>query len=109
MVLSMCAQYDWSMTQYDVVAAYMLAKPSHTYYVRYPAGWRDYLRRKHGEPPYNPDDFYLRVDKNVYGREESGLIWFQMLSQFLTDELGWSSHAVSNSATALPLRGSRDP
>ena len=35
--------------------------------MRYPAGWRDYLRRKHGEPPYDPDDFYLRVDKNVYG------------------------------------------
>ena len=40
----------------------MLAKPSHTYYARYPAGWHDYLRRKQGEPPYNPDDFYLRVD-----------------------------------------------
>lgn len=28
--------------------------------------------------------------KNVYGREESGVIWFQMLSQFLTDEIGFS-------------------
>ena len=58
--------------------------------MRYPAGRREYLRRKHGEPPDDPDDFYLRVDKNVYGREQSGLIWFQMLSQFLTDELGFS-------------------
>ena len=24
------------------------------------------LRRKHGEPPYNPDDFYLRVDNKLY-------------------------------------------
>ncbi len=52
--------------EYGVVAAYMLAKPSHTYYARYPAGWHDYLRRKHGEPPYNPDDFYLRVDNKLY-------------------------------------------
>ena len=86
----------------NVVLLHGVPKPSHTYYVRYPAGWRDYLRRKHGEPPYGPGDFYLCVDKNVYGREESGLIWFQMLSLTVSSSrTSWTSASCQSTAACF--------
>ena len=39
MVLSMVAQYKWTLNQSDVTGAYLLAPPSRTYYLRYPVGY----------------------------------------------------------------------
>ena len=119
------SEHAWAINQFDVVAAYMLAKPSHVYYVRYPAGWGQFLQQKHGSAPFNPDDYYLRVDKNVYGRQESGLIWFKDRSKIaagtslpprprISNRRGphiihQSTFAAIRAAPPLPLRGSREP
>jgi hypothetical protein len=55
--------------------------------VSFPHGWKDYLLAKHGELPYDPAEFLLRVNRNVYGATDAGKLWFELLSEFLLDEL----------------------
>ena len=52
------------------------------------------ISNRAGNAPFNPDDYYLRVDKNVYGRQESGLIWFKELDQYLRGTLGFTTMPI---------------
>ena len=85
--LAIACQYGWEISQFDVTGAYLLAAPSHLMYARYPSGWRDFLVAKYGTPPYEPDDFLLRVNRNVYGANDAGRIWFDLISGVLMEEL----------------------
>jgi hypothetical protein len=73
----------------------MLAPPSHPFYLRYPPGFRAYLSVKHGgDAPFDPDDYLLRVDKNIYGTEDAGRVWFDLLSSALIDDMGFARMPV---------------
>jgi len=86
--LAIAAQDNLGITQYDIVKAYMLAPPSSTYYLRFPHGWRDYTSKAPGEH-LDPEANLLLVKKNIYGMPDAGAIWFDMLSTFLLDDLGF--------------------
>ena len=89
LVLSMVAQFDWRVLQFDVASAYLNADPVRTVYATYPAGFRDFLQRTHDTAPFNPDEYLLRVAKNVYGAPDAGRIWYERLSEVLTGNLGF--------------------
>jgi len=81
------------MNQYDITRAYMLAPPGQTFYLRHPPGWDKYLNYQHdGMPPYDPNEFYFRAEKNVYGMPDAGAIWQDKLNAFLKGDLGMQTH-----------------
>ena len=46
----------------------MLAAPQCAYYLYFPPGFRDYLLARHsGNLPFEPSQYLLRVQKNIYG------------------------------------------
>ena len=90
LVLALAAQFGWTISQFDVVKAYMLATPLRTYFIRYPPGFAEFLRIKFGHAPFNPDHFLLRVAKNAYGAPDAGRVWYDTLSTFLLITLAFS-------------------
>ena len=76
--------------KFDVQKAYLLTTPRHEYYVRYPAGFAAYLRMKHGHLPYDPDQYLLRVAKNCYGARDAGVLWYDMISGFIVEVMGFA-------------------
>ena len=85
--LAIACQYGWEISQFDVTGAYLLAAPSRVMYARYPAGWRDFLIAKYGHVPYEPDEYLLRVNRNVYGANDAGRVWFDLISGVLMGEM----------------------
>ena len=83
LVLALAAQNDWTISQFDVVKAYMLAAPLRTYYIRYPPGFTEFFRLKFGRAPFDPDHYLLRVAKNAYGAPDAGRVWYDTLLTFL--------------------------
>jgi hypothetical protein len=83
LVLALAAQNNWTISQFDVIKAYMLAAPLRTYYIRYPPGFAEFLRLKFGRAPFDPDHYLLRVAKNAYGAPDAGRVWYDTLSTFL--------------------------
>ena len=69
LVFLAAAQFGWDVAQFDVVKAYMLAAPSHMYYVRYPPGFGEYLARSEDAEQFNASAFLLRADKNCTARQ----------------------------------------
>ena len=51
-----------------------------------------------GSLPYDPDDYLLRVDKNVYGDADSGRIWFDSFSDYLLNALGFTQSMIDRCA-----------
>ena len=41
------------------------------------------LEANGGEPEFEPDDFCLRVENNVYGEASAGKIWYDHVSNYL--------------------------
>ncbi|MGA1496015.1 MAG: reverse transcriptase domain-containing protein, partial [Rhodothermales bacterium] len=63
----------------------------------YPAGFAEYLRHCHnGSLPFEPDDYVLQVQKNVYGLRDAGKVWYRMISSILIDELGFRRSPLDN-------------
>ena len=83
LVLALAAQFDWTISQFDVAKSYMLATPLRTYFTRHPPGFAELLRLKFGHAPLNPDHFLLRVAKNAYGAPDAGRVWYDTLLTFL--------------------------
>ena len=50
-----------------------------------PVWVREYLIAKAngGAPEFEPDDYRMRVDKNVYGKASAGKIWYDHVSTYL--------------------------
>jgi hypothetical protein len=83
---------------------YLLAAPTRTYYVRYPPGFRAYLKRKYdGDIPFNPSLCLLRVRKNLYGDEESGRILYGLIAAFLVRDLHMRHSPVGRCMFVLAL------
>ena len=87
LAFSAAAQNGWEVAQFGVVKAYMLAVPSHLYYVRYPPGFDEYLARSEDAEKFNTNDFLIRVDKNCYGASDAGRMWYDTLAGFLQETL----------------------
>jgi hypothetical protein len=94
LVFSAAAQNKWHVAQFDVVKAYMLAVPSHLYYVRYPPGFDEYLARSEDAEQFNTNAFLLRVDKNCYGAADAGRMWYDTLQGFLKETLGFKTSQI---------------
>ena len=83
-VLALAAQYGWTIRQFDIAKAYMLAAPLRDYYLRFLPGFRDYLLACHpGNLPFEPSQYLLRVQKNIYGATDSGKVWYDTLCSYL--------------------------
>ncbi|KAH8066237.1 hypothetical protein JL722_654 [Aureococcus anophagefferens] len=98
--------YGWEIRQFDIAKAYMLAAPQRAYYLYFPPGFRDYLLARHsGNLPFEPSQYLLRVQKNIYGATDSGKVWFDALCSYLVDELNFTQHAADRCLFCLRLTG----
>ena len=84
LVPALASQFGWSVPQFDVAKAYMLAAPLHTYFIRHPPGFAEFLRLKFGRTLFDPDHFLLRVTKNAYCARDAGRAWYDALLTFRT-------------------------
>jgi len=106
MTMAMCTQNAWALNQYDITGAYMLAPPRETFYLRQPCGWDAFLNYRHnGVMPYDPDEYLWQAQKNIYGMQEAGAVWYEMLSGFLIEVLGMQTHPVDACAFRLARGG----
>ena len=72
----------------------MLAVPSHLYYVKYPPGFEEDLARSEDAEQFNTDAFLLRVDKNCYVAADAGRMWYDTLTGFLQEALGFKTPQI---------------
>ena len=81
--MSMTAQFGWVLRQFDIIGAYLLAVPTHAYYVSFPSGFDEYLRSKHDALPFAPSEYLLRVSKNCYAAPDTGRVWYGAIAGYL--------------------------
>ena len=107
LALSIACHFGWELVQFDVTGAYLLAPPRRLQYARFPRGWRFYLLARHGHLPYDPDQHLMRVNRNIYGATDAGLVWFDMFSEFLLDTLEFRRLPVDRCLFLLVQSGLR--
>ena len=111
LALALAATFDWDINQFDVVQAYLLANPRKYMYARYPHGFCEYLRvlAKGGPIEFEPNDYLMRVRKNVYGDDEAGAVWYELIATFLMRDLGFSRLSIDRClfVHAITINGMR--
>ena len=79
LVLALAAQFGWTISQFGVIKAHMLATHIRTNFIRHPPGFADFLRLKLDHAPLNPGHFLLRAAKNACGAPDTGRAWYDTL------------------------------
>jgi len=78
MVLAMVLINKWHTVQLDYVLAFPQAPIERTLYMNIPKG----MKMVDG----NPDDFVLKVNRNIYGQKQAGRVWKKFLVSKLTSK-----------------------
>ena len=86
MLLTMTALHGWHTKQLDYVGAYPQAPIDTELYLKIPQGFE--------VESGTPDDYVLKLHKNVYGGKASGRIWNKYLVKKLINELGFQQSKV---------------
>ena len=87
MLLTMTVAHGWHTKQIDFVQALAQAPVERTLYMNVPKG----VNLKKGS---NPDDFVLKIHRNIYGQKQAGRVWNQYLVKKLVRDLGFKQSAV---------------
>ncbi|KAI2502092.1 hypothetical protein MHU86_12322 [Fragilaria crotonensis] len=75
------------MKEIDFVQAFAQAPVEKTLYMKVPAGMEL-------EDDSNPNDFVLKIHRNIYGQKQAGRVWNQYLVRKLVKDLGFQQSAV---------------
>ncbi|KAI2497426.1 hypothetical protein MHU86_17084 [Fragilaria crotonensis] len=87
MLLTMTVAHGWHTKQIDFVQAFAQAPVEKTLYMKVPAG----MELEDGS---NPNDFVLKIHRNIYGQKQAGRVWNQYLVRKLVKDLGFQQSAV---------------
>ncbi|KAI2494626.1 hypothetical protein MHU86_19904 [Fragilaria crotonensis] len=87
MLLTMTVAHGWHTKQIDFVQAFAQAPVEKTLYMKVPAGMEL-------EDDSNPNDFVLKIHRNIYGQKQAGRVWNQYLVRKLVKDLGFQHLAV---------------
>jgi len=87
MLLTMTVAHGWHTKQIDFVQAFAQAPVEKTLYMKVPAGMEL-------EDGTNPNDFVLKIHRNIYGQKQAGRVWNQYLVRKLVKDLGFQQSAV---------------
>lgn len=82
-MLAVACQHNWTIKQIDISHAYLNADIDTEIYIRPSRTFKE-MFFVHSEK-----DYYLRVNKAVYGLKQSGYLWYICFSTFLENELGF--------------------
>ncbi|KAI2497837.1 hypothetical protein MHU86_16671 [Fragilaria crotonensis] len=88
MLLTMTVAHGWYTKQIDFVQAFAQAPVEKTLvYMRIPAGMDL-------EDGANPNDYVLKIHRNIYGQKQAGRVWNQYLVRKLVKDLGFKQSSV---------------
>jgi hypothetical protein len=87
MLLTMTVAHGWHTKQIDFVQAFAQAPVEKTLYMKIPAG----MELADGS---NPNDYVLKIHRNIYGQKQAGRVWNQYLVRKLVKDLGFQQSAV---------------
>ena len=76
LLLSLVLLHDWTSLQLDYVLAYPQAQQDRDLYMKIPKGCTI-------QGVDCPDDYILKIKRNIYGKKDSGRVWFQHLKKRL--------------------------
>ncbi|KAI2494618.1 hypothetical protein MHU86_19896 [Fragilaria crotonensis] len=96
MLLTMTVAHGWHTKQIDFVQAFAQAPVEKTLYMKVPTGMEL-------EDDSNPNDFVLKIHRNIYGQKQAGRVWNQYLVQKLVKDLGFQQSAMDE---CVSYRGS---
>ena len=83
----MTVAHGWYTKQIDFVQAYAQAPMEKTLYMRIPAGMDL-------EDGADPNDYVLKIHRNIYGQKQAGRVWNQYLVRKLVKDLGFKQSSV---------------
>jgi hypothetical protein len=86
LLLTLTAIHGWHSTQLDYVLAFPQAQVEKELYMKIPRGFEI-----EGE---DPNDYVLKLHRNVYGQKQSGRVWNKFLVNKLVNELGFMQSRV---------------
>ena len=76
LLLSFVLLHDWTSLQLDYVLAYPQAQQDRDLYMKIPKGCTI-------QNVDCPDNYVLKIKRNIYGKKDSGRVWFQHLKKRL--------------------------
>ena len=83
LVLAMVLNYNWHTIQMDYVLAYPQAPAQRELFMQIPKGFAL-------DGVESPEDYVLKVHKNIYGGKDAGRTWYKYLRNKLENELGFT-------------------
>ena len=86
LILSLAAAHNWHTRQLDYVLAFPQAPVERELYMEIPKGF------KINEG--NPEDYLLKIHRNIYGQKQAGRVWNQYLVDKLTNEIGFKQSKI---------------
>ena len=86
LILSLAAANNWHTRQLDYVLAFPQAPVERELYMEVPKGFK--------VTEGKPDDYLLKIHRNIYGQKQAGRVWNQYLVEKLINEIGFKQSKI---------------
>ena len=87
-LLALVATFGWHTQQIDYVLAFPQAPVEKEIYMKVPKGFCIT-----GD---NPNDYILKLNRNIYGQKQAGRVWNKYLEEKLVNDVGFKKSLVDN-------------
>ena len=86
LLITVIVLHNWTTKQIDYVQAFSQAPAEKDLYLKVPAGFE--------VEEVNKGDYVLKLQNNVYGQKQAGIVWYRYMTQKLLEELGFQISQV---------------